>query len=104
MNIQPTLTEVCERLDELRAIITAHLPGILQSWYGTAETAKQLGKSEYTVREWCRLGRINAQKRISGRGKHASWVISHDELQRICREGLLSVVESSPPPKSEAVT
>ena len=48
-----------------------------------------LGKAEFTVREWCRRRRIHAQKRRSGRGKFCSWVISHEELQRIQREGLL---------------
>jgi hypothetical protein len=36
-----------------------------------------------------RLGRIRALKKASGRGKHASWVIPHEELLRFQREGLL---------------
>ena len=40
--------------------------------------------------EYCRLGRNRAEKKkASGRGKHASWVISHDELLRFQRDGLL---------------
>jgi hypothetical protein len=34
--------------------------GSKQEWYGIAETARRLGKAQFTVREWCRLGRINA--------------------------------------------
>ena len=61
----------------------------IRDWYSTDEVAKLLGKAEFTVREWCRLGRINATKRFSGRGKHHSWAISHTELLRIEKEGLL---------------
>src|SRR3954451_16301053 len=57
--------------------------------YTTEEFAERIGKAEFTVREHCRLGRLVAQKRRSGRGKHTSWVLSHDELLRYEREGLL---------------
>jgi hypothetical protein len=60
-----------------------------KDWYSTAEVAQLLGKAEFTVREWCRLGRVRAEKRGSGRGKYFSWVIAHAELQRLQREGLL---------------
>ena len=61
----------------------------IRDYYTTEEAAKALGKAEFTVREWCRLGRIRAEKRRSGRGKYQSWVIPHAELQRFQREGLL---------------
>jgi hypothetical protein len=61
----------------------------VKDWYTTDEVAQLLGKAEFTVREWCRLGRVHAEKRNSGRGKFLSWVISHAELQRFQREGLL---------------
>lgn len=38
---------------------------------------------------WARLGRINAEKRNNGRGPFRSWVVSHAELLRYRREGLL---------------
>ena len=41
---------------------------------------KLLGKSEFTVRGWCRNGRGHAQNQGSGRGKHQACLISHDEL------------------------
>jgi hypothetical protein len=62
----------------------------VRDWYTTEEAARLLGKAEFTIREWCRLGRVRAEKRRSGRGAFASWVISHDELLRYQREGLLS--------------
>ncbi len=61
----------------------------IREWYSTDQVAQIVGKSEFTVREWARLGRIRAEKRRSGRGAHASWAISHAELLRLQREGLL---------------
>ncbi|MGL4465053.1 MAG: hypothetical protein ACRDD1_19580 [Planctomycetia bacterium] len=61
----------------------------VKEWYSTAEVAGLLGKAEFTVREWCRLGRVKAGKKKSGRGVAGEWIISHDELTRIQNEGLL---------------
>jgi hypothetical protein len=81
---------VLERLDRIEAalaVLVRERPA--KEWYTTEEAAQALGKAEFTVREWCRLGRVRAEKRNSGRGAFASWVISHDELLRYQREGLL---------------
>ncbi|WP_422927527.1 hypothetical protein [Singulisphaera sp. PoT] len=64
----------------------------VKDFYTTEEFARLAGRAEFTVREWCRLGRIHAQKRRSGRGAFPSWVVSHGELQRYQREGLLPEV------------
>lgn len=61
----------------------------VKDWYEVEEFATQVGKAPFTVREWCRLGRIHAEKRHSGRGAFPAWVISHSELLRYQREGLL---------------
>ena len=60
----------------------------VKDWYSTDEFGKMIGKAEFTVREHCRLGRLQAEKRRSGRGAHPSWAISHDELLRYRKEGL----------------
>ena len=67
----------------------------VKEWYSTAEVAHLLGKAEYTVREWCRLGRIHASKRQYARGAYPEWRISHDELTRIENEGLLPIGKTS---------
>jgi hypothetical protein len=61
----------------------------IKEYYTPAEVAELLSKSEFTVREWCRLSRIHAEKRACGRGSSQEWMISQDELQRIRSEGLL---------------
>ena len=67
----------------------------VQEWYTTDQVAAILGKAKFTVREWCRHGRINCRKQGSGRGTYMSWVISHEELLRIQREGLLPLATIS---------
>lgn len=81
------LSAILERLARIEKLITDQKT--IKDWYDTEAAGAYLGKAEFTVREWCRLGRIRAQKRRSVRGKHCAWVISRDELLRVEREGLL---------------
>src|SRR5262249_32936636 len=84
------LTVISDKLDHLSAMVASLLERQrVQEWYTTAEAAALLGKAEFTIREGCRLGRIRAEKRRSGRGAHPAWVVAHEELLRYQREGLL---------------
>ena len=86
------MTGVIQRLDRIESVLTAILEReTIKDWYSIDEFARLVGKAEFTVREWCRLGRVKAEKKGSGRGMHQSWVVSHDELLRYRREGLLSL-------------
>ena len=79
-----------ERLTRLETLLRQLLnQRVEQQFYSTADIAQLLGKAEFTVREWCRLGRINAAKRPCGRGSSLEWMISHEELARIQSVGLL---------------
>src|SRR4051794_20384863 len=78
------LAEVGQQLGDLLARMTA-VEALLtrlveqravKDWYTTEEVAGILGKAEFTVREWCRLRRIHAQKQGSGRGRHQAWVVA----------------------------
>ena len=81
---------VLERLKCIEDALTVLVDRqIIKEWYSTTEVAKLLGKAEFTVREWCRLGRVIAKKKKSGRGAASEWIISHDELSRVRNEGLL---------------
>lgn len=82
--------EVVTRLDRIESLLAALLEReTIKDYYSTDEFARLVGKAEFTVREWARLGRIHAQKRQSGRGAHPAWVVSHLELLRYRKEGLL---------------
>src|SRR4051794_12966936 len=84
------IAPVMERLDRVEALLGELLRHrTVKDWYSTDEVAAILGKAKFTVREWCRLGWVHCRKQNSGRGKHPAWSISHDELLRIQREGLL---------------
>jgi hypothetical protein len=63
----------------------------VKEWYTTTDIAAMFNKAEYTVREWCRLCRINASKIPSLRGGEQEWRISHAELVRYQNEGLLPI-------------
>jgi hypothetical protein len=85
-----------ERLDKIEGLLSVLVERqTVKDYYSTDEFARIVGKAEFTVREWARLGRINAKKRKSGRGAFAAWVISHQELQRYQREGLLAPAPQS---------
>jgi hypothetical protein len=81
---------ILERLDRLEAMLVVLIDQkMVKDWYTTAEVARLLGKAEFTVREWARLGRVRAEKRQCGRGASQEWIISHEELTRIRNAGLL---------------
>lgn len=74
-------------LAEIHAMLSNRQPQ--KDWYTVRELAEILTRSEFTVREWCRLGRVNADKRACGRGNSTEWIVSAEELLRIQNEGLL---------------
>lgn len=86
------LDTVIHRLDEIQNALNLLVQQrTVKEFYTTDEVAKLLGKRPFTVREWCRLGRIHAERREAGRGEHGEWKISHAELLRYQNEGLLPV-------------
>jgi hypothetical protein len=79
-----------ERLDKIEQLLLVLVERQqVREYYSVEEFARIVGRAEFTCREWCRHGRIKAEKKESGRGAYASWAISHEELLRFQREGLL---------------
>lgn len=76
-------------LAEIHAMLANRQPQ--KDWYTVRELAELLERSEFTVREWCRLERVNASKRACGRGNSTEWIVSAEELKRIQNEGLLPI-------------
>jgi hypothetical protein len=91
-----TLHLILARLEKIEATLALLAEKqVVKDWYTTDEVARIARKAEFTVREWCRLGRMRAEKRNSGRGAFPAWVISHQELLRYQREGLLPLRPTS---------
>jgi hypothetical protein len=61
-----TDSEHFEKIESMLALLLERQT--VKDYYSTAEFAGLVGKAEFTVREWARLGRIRAEKRKSGRG------------------------------------
>jgi hypothetical protein len=97
------MNPLLERLDRIEAALELLVKQrMVKDWYSTEETAEVLGRTSYTVREWCRQGRIRVTKRDCGRGKSQEWIVSHAELERIKNHGLLPLsrdTRDSRPPR-----
>jgi hypothetical protein len=79
-----------ERLNRIEAMLSVLVERqAAKEFYEVEEFARLVGKSCFTCREWCRRVRIRADKKLSGRGAYARWVVPHAELLRYQREGLL---------------
>jgi hypothetical protein len=88
--------EILKRLERLEELLVELVEkNTVKDWYTVEELARMAGREPFTVREWARNGRIRAEKKLSGRGAHASWTVSHSEWQRFQREGLLPLRKSA---------
>ncbi len=83
------------RLDAIEGLLRLLLSQkVVKEYYGIAEVAERVRRSQYQIRQWCRTGRISAVKRQSGRGRSKEWAVPHDELVRYENEGLRPVAQS----------
>ena len=86
-----TLEERLEKIEGMLLVLVERQQ--IREFYSVEEFARIADRSEFTTREWCRLGRIRAEKKDSGCGPHARWVVSHAELLRYQQHGLLPLAE-----------
>ena len=51
-----------ERLEKIESLLVALVERQqVREWYTTAEFAQAVGKAEFTIREYCRLGRLRRE-------------------------------------------
>jgi len=77
-------------IEQTVSTVDPPMPDSTREYYSVPEFASEVERGEYTVREWCRLARINAEKCDTGRGEAKSWKIPVEELGRYRDHGLLS--------------
>lgn len=89
-----TLEEKVEQLTELVRKCYSCLEVLMlkqtRTHYTVKEFAKVTGWSEYQIREWCKEGKIQAEKTKERRGAHTCWRIPHEERIRLTRESALA--------------
>jgi hypothetical protein len=78
--------ELLHRLERIEALLQR---GAIKAYYTVDEFADLVGRAPFTVRQWCNLGRINAERSMTQTGPSLRWAISHGEYVRFQREGLL---------------
>lgn len=87
MNAEMSLDARLEKIEAMLVVLVERQQ--VREWYTTQEFARAVGKAEFTIREYCRLGRLRGEKRQNGRGAYPQWVLSNAEMDRYRRNGLL---------------
>ena len=80
--IGPVLDYILAALDEIKDC----LAGRTKSHLTVAELARQVGRSEYTVRRWITEGRITAT-RVAGTGPKGRLLIAREQLNKLVMAG-----------------
>ena len=76
------------RQEHLERLIRQRVELADRQWFSTDEVAKLVDRRPFTVREWCRKGRLLARKRQTGRGNKPEWEIEASEVERFHNHGL----------------
>jgi hypothetical protein len=84
--LAPLLTGLMESLERLEDRLAV---SVVKECYTTEEVAQRVGRSEWTVRQWCNKGQVKGAKKVRGKGRTGEWRIPHDELVRLQNEGPL---------------
>jgi hypothetical protein len=84
-----TLARLEAKVDELIRLIKNPEP--IRTHYNLVELAKLLDLKPGTLRIWCRMGRINAERRAERAGGSKQWRVSLEEVARYQNDGLLEI-------------
>lgn len=76
--------EIILRLDRLEK---AHSLSVVKEAYTTEEAAEHLGRSEWTVRQWCNKGQVQGAYKVRGKGRTGEWRLPHEALAELQAAG-----------------
>lgn len=81
----PWMNVVLDRLDRIEKRLGM---SVKKDAYTVPEVVERFEgrRAEFTVREWCRLGCVQAYK-VRGKGRQGEWMVPHAELERVLAEG-----------------
>ena len=86
-NVVQCLYDLKKDIQKLTQIVTANQVPMKKEYYSVKEVATIIERAEFTVREYCRMKRIIAEKKDSGRGSSNEWKISYEELNHYLNHG-----------------
>ena len=85
-NVPAILLELVQRLRRIEKLVRRQLShGIPQEHYDVEAFGKAVGRRPFTIRQAFNRRRLHATKSANGR----NWVLTHAELLRYRKEGLL---------------
>src|SRR6202012_3515393 len=67
-----------EVLARLERIERGQALTVVKEAYTTEEAAERLGRSEWTVRQWCNKGQVQGARKGLGKGRTGEWRLSHE--------------------------
>lgn len=80
-----------KQFEEMKALILS-MPHARET-YTVEQAAERIGRRPWTVRQWCNLGQVPGAMKKRGRGKTGEWVLPHEVVLWLEREGPLPLRE-----------
>ena len=85
--VQLMLTNQREIMERLERMERAQALSLTKEAYTTEEAAERLGRSEWTVRQWCNKGQVKGAYKVRGKGRTGEWRLPHDAVQVLVTQG-----------------
>ncbi len=76
--------DIIDRLDRLEKAQTL---SIAKEAYTTEEAAERIGRSDWTVRQWCNKGQVPGAYKVRGKGRTGEWRIPHEAVVALQARG-----------------
>jgi predicted ATPase with chaperone activity len=88
-------TESMRRLEDLCGQILDRLDrmernqemAVVKNAYTTEAAAKRLGRSVWTVRQWCNKAQVRGAYKVRGKGRTGEWRLTHDAVVELQSRG-----------------